>query len=106
MALSHEVEAQIAKRFADDARRDYRDVIAWASQPTRTYIVGLLRKGPNWPPEDDKRATSLNLHAMRRWKNAGAIVVGGWFIQNGKLTFEFHPWLAPDGIRIASPDEL
>lgn len=117
------------------ARRDYRDVIAWASKPTRTYIVGLLRKGPKWSPEDENGRTALNLELLRRWKESGAIFVGGWFtdfgdprglyiftvdsmaeaqtlvssdeaIQAGKLIFEFHPWLAPDGLRIASPDEL
>src|SRR5439155_22022598 len=39
------------------ARHDYRDVIAWASKPTRTYIVGILRKGPNWSPQDENGRT-------------------------------------------------
>ena len=117
------------------AKRDYRDVLAWASQPTRTYIVGLLRKGPHWSPDDENGRTHLSLEALRGWKKAGAVVVGGWFmdlgdprglyiftvdsieeaqalvqsddsIRSGKLMFEFHPWLAPDGLKIASPDEL
>jgi hypothetical protein len=121
--------------LVEAAKRDYRDVIAWASQPTRTYLVGLLRKGPQWSPEDENGRTHLSLEALRSWKNQGAIVVGGWFmdfgdprglyiftvdsideaqalvqsdeaIQSGKLMFEFHPWLAPDGLKIASPDEL
>jgi hypothetical protein len=117
------------------AKRDYRDVIAWASQPTRKYIVGLLRRGPNWTDEDQKRCTSLRHDNLRRWKKANAIFVGGMFVdfddprglyiftvdsieeaqalaqedpavQAGKLVFEFHPWLAPDGLKVASPDEL
>jgi hypothetical protein len=117
------------------AKRDYRDVIAWASQPTRTYIVGLLRRGPHWSPEDENGRTHLDTAVLKSWKKAGAIVVGGWFmdfgdprglyiftvgsveeaqalvqsdeaVRSGKLSFEFHPWLAPDGLKIASPDEL
>ena len=33
--------------LVEAAKRDYRDVILWASQPSRTYIIGLLRQGPN-----------------------------------------------------------
>jgi uncharacterized protein YciI len=120
--------------LAEAAKRDCRDVIAWASQPTRRYIVGLMRKGPQWTDEDQRKCTHLQHDALRRWKDAGAIVVGGMFVDfdeprglyiftvdsieeaqalvqadpaviAGKLTFEFHPWLAPDGLRIASPDE-
>lgn len=118
-----------------DAKHDYRDVIAAAMQPTRAYIVGLLRKGPNWTPADENGRTHLKVDLLREWKKTGAIFVGGWFvdfgdprglyiftvdsieeaqalvaadpaIENGKLAFEFHPWLAPDGMKIASPDEL
>jgi hypothetical protein len=117
------------------AKSDYRNVIAWASKPTRTYIVGLLRKGPNWGPTDENGRTHLSGELLRNWKDQGAILVGGWFmdfgdhrglyiftvdsveeaqalvqsdegIQSGKLMFEFHPWLAPAGLKIASPDEL
>jgi uncharacterized protein YciI len=117
------------------AKRDYRDVLAWASKPTRRYVVGLLRKGPNWEPRDENGRTHLNGKLLRTWKEQGAILVGGWFmdlgdhrglyifnvdsieeaqalvqsdeaIQSGKLVFDFHPWLAPAGLKIASPDEL
>ncbi len=121
--------------LVEAARRDYRDVIAWASKPTRRYIVGLLRKGPRWAPEDENGRTHLAAANLRQWKEAGAILVGGWFmdfgdprglyiftvdsveeaqalvesdaaLQAGKLVFEFHPWLAPDGLKIAAPEEL
>lgn len=121
--------------WAQAARRDYRDVIAAASKPTRLYIAGLLRKGPSWSPEDENGRTHLNPEVLRGWKDRGAILVGGWFmdpgdcrglylftvdsieeaqalaredetIRSGKLEFEFHPWLAPDGLKIASPEEL
>ena len=117
------------------ARRDYRDVLAWAQQPTRTYIVGLLHKGPLWGPEDENGRTHLEHASLRKWRDAGQCLVGGWFmdfgdprgmyiftvdsveearslvqedpaIQSEKLVFEFHPWLAPDGLKFASPDEL
>jgi hypothetical protein len=121
--------------MVEAAKRDFRDVIAWASQPTRTYVVGLLRKGPQWSAEDENGRTHLDHGHIKRWKALGAIVVGGWFVDfgdprglyiftvdsveearalvvsdpalaAGKLVFEFHPWLAPDGLKIASPDEL
>ena len=123
------------EELIEAAKRDYRDVIAWASQPTRTYIAGLLRKGPNWSPEDENGRTHLSPRLLKQWKDSGSIVAGGWFmdfgdprglyiftvdsveeaqslvageeaIRAGKLRFEFHPWLAPDGLKIASPDEL
>src|SRR5262249_11517726 len=47
------------EELVEAARRDYRDVIAWASQPTRTYIAGLLRKGPNWTDADEGGRTHL-----------------------------------------------
>lgn len=117
------------------AKIDYRDVLAWASQPTRVYIVGMLRKGPAWEPADDKLWTHLNYDRLRAWKKAGALVAAGPFkdagdprglyiftldtmaeaqeltqedeaIRSGKLVFEFHPWLAPEGLRFASLEEL
>jgi hypothetical protein len=119
----------------EDARRDWRDVLAWAQQPVRTYVAGILREGPAWTDDDDRRATGLDYNLLRQWKKDGHVVVGGWFtdrsdsrglylfavdsvaeaealvrndpsVQSGKLVFEFHPWLAPDGLRIARPDEL
>jgi len=123
------------EELVEAARRDYRDVLAWASKPTRRYVVGLVRKGPNWEPRDENGRTHLNGKLLRSWKEQGAILVGGWFmdfgdhrglyifnvdsieeaqtlvqsdeaIRSGKLIFEFHPWLAPAGLKIASPDEL
>lgn len=128
-------ETRRVEELVQHALRDYRDVIARASQPTRTYIVGLLRKGPRWSPQDENGRTHLNSAELKKWKAAGAIVAGGWFVDNGdprglyiftvdsiedarelvasdkaiqagKPEFEFHPWLAPDGLRFASPDEL
>jgi hypothetical protein len=121
--------------LVESAARDYRDVLAAASQPTRTYVVGLLRKGPAWSEKDEGGRTHLDPRQLQAWKHQGAVLVGGWFmdltdprglyiftvdsvaeaealvqsdpaVQSGKLVFEFHPWLAPDGLRIASPDEL
>lgn len=120
---SHLVEA---------AKRDYRDVIAWASHPQRTYIVGLLRPGPNAPAG---RKTSLRLASIQSWKKAGAIVIGGQCldgsafrglyiftvdsveaareltgmdpgIQSGELMFEFHPWITADGLQVEVPKDF
>lgn len=108
-----------------DARRDFRDVIAAASQPSRRYIVGVLRKGPQWSEADENGRTHLDRALIRDWKKAGAVLVGGWFmeftdprglyvftlesieetqqlvaqdpaIRDGRLVFEFHTWLAPE----------
>ncbi|MDP8991253.1 MAG: hypothetical protein M3N41_14375, partial [Acidobacteriota bacterium] len=49
------------------AKLDYRDVLAWASQPTRTYFVGLLRKGPHWSSEDENGRTHLDTKSLRSW---------------------------------------
>lgn len=128
-------EVKRVKELVEAAKRDYRDVLSWASQPTRTYIVGLLRKGRVWSPEDENGRTHLHPEAVRNWKKSGAILVGGWFmdlgdprglyiftvntsaeaqalvqsdeaIRSGKLMFEFHPWLAPLGLRVLSSEEL
>jgi hypothetical protein len=114
------------------AQRDYRDVIMWESNPTRTYIVGLLRRGPNAAPGDK---TTLKLASLKRWKDAGAITIGGLFIddsdargiyiftvdsveaalalagtdpaiQSGALMFEFHPWLTVDGLQVGVPKDF
>ena len=37
---------------------------------------------------------------------APALVEEDEAIRPGKMIFEFHPWLAPGGLKIASPDEL
>ncbi|MDP8989216.1 MAG: hypothetical protein M3N41_03950, partial [Acidobacteriota bacterium] len=39
-------------------------------------------------------------------EEAQALVQSDEAVRSGILRFEFHPWLAPDGIKIASPDEL
>src|SRR3954454_3447756 len=57
--------------LVEAARRDYRDVLAWAAQPTRTYIVGLLRKGPEWSAVDENGRTHLDRMVLRSWKDQG-----------------------------------
>ena len=123
------------EKLIEDARLDYRDVLAWAQQPTRRYYVGLLRKGPAWTPQDENGRTHLDAKLLREWKQSSLLPAGGWFtdfgdprgmyifttdtleeavalvqadpaIQSGKLVFEFHPWLAPDGLKFAKSDEL
>jgi hypothetical protein len=120
------------RKLLEIARRDYRDLIAMESNPTRTYIVGLLRPGPNAPAGDK---TTLNLNSLRRWKTAGAIAIGGLCVddgdvkgfyiftvesveaaqdlvrtdpgvQSGMLAFEFHEWLTADGLRVGVPKDF
>jgi len=111
------------------AKRDYRDVIMAATAPLRMYIVGLLRDGPNAVPG---RVHMLGADFIQKWRKAGAVVIGGRFqtkgdprgmyiftldsleaaealvqedpaIQSGRLRFEFHRWLAVDGLQIGKP---
>jgi hypothetical protein len=113
------------------AKRDYRDVIAWATQSTRRYVVGLLRNGPAGIPG---KFTSLQPALIQKWKRDDSIVVGGLSpgghalrgfyifkvesieaaealvaadpaIQSGQLRFEFHPWLAPAGLQVGIPSD-
>jgi hypothetical protein len=124
--------ADRVRELVDIARRDYRDLIAMESDPTRTYIVGLLRHGPNAPAGDK---TTLNLDSLRRWNKAGAIAIGGLCIdtgdvkgfyiftvesveaaqelvntdpgvQSGILIFEFHEWLTVDGLQVGVPKDF
>ncbi len=110
------------------ARRDYRDVLAWVQQPSRTYIAGVLRKGPNWTG----RVTHLQLRSLQSWKSAGRIIIGGLFrddtverglyifacdsvdeaqalaaedpgIESGELAFDFHRWISADGLQVGPP---
>jgi len=121
-------------KLVEDAQRDYRDVLSWASQPIRRYIAGILRKGPTWSSSDENGRTHLNGKLLMEWKKTGVLFVGGWFmdlgdargfyvftvdsieeakaltnadpaIQAGKLLFEFHPWQTPE-LRIAKSEEL
>jgi uncharacterized protein YciI len=123
-------DAARVRELVAAAKRDYRDVIAWAQQPLSTYVVGLLRKGPNWVP-----TARLDLALLRKWKEAGAVVIGGGFrddgdmrglyiftvdsaeaaqalvdsdpaIQSGALVFEFHPWLAADNLQVGAPKSI
>jgi len=123
-------DVERVRRLVKDAKRDYRDVIMWAAQPTRVYIVGVLRKGPNY-----KLGDTLKLASVKSWKDAGAIVIGGLFldegeargvyiftvdsieaaqaltasdpgIQAGKLQFEFHRWLTADGLQVGVPKDF
>lgn len=111
------------------AQDDYRDLFLMESNPMRKYVVGLLRKGPNAPAGDK---TMLQLKSLKRWKEAGAIVVGGRCvgqdevdgiyiftvdsleaaqtltsedpaIASGVLTFEFHHWMTVDGLQVGIP---
>jgi hypothetical protein len=117
--------------LVDAAKRDYRDVIAWASQRSRIYIVGLLRKGPNAHPH---RSDTLKLSSLEKWKRTGSIVIGGLSpengdfrglyiftlgsideaqalvsddpaIQSGSLRFEFHTWLTADSLQVGIPKD-
>jgi hypothetical protein len=117
--------------LVEAAKRDYRDVILWASQPSRTYIVGFLRNGPNALPG---RRDTLKLSSLEKWKRAGSIVIGGLSpengdfrglyiftvksiaeaqalvsddpaIQSGCLRFEFHAWLTADGLQVGVPKD-
>jgi hypothetical protein len=114
------------------AKRDFRDVVMWATQPTRTYFVGLLRIGPNGAPGDK---VTLQLPSLEKWKKAGAIVIGGLFldegdlrglyiftvdslaeaqalvesdpaIASGRLRFEFHLWMTADGLQVGVPKDF
>lgn len=111
------------------AKQDYRDVIAWATQSTRRYIVGLLRNGPATVPG---KFTTLQLSSIQQWKRDDSIVIGGLSpgdsdlrglyifqvdsieeaealvapdpaIQSGQLRFEFHTWLTADGLQVGIP---
>ena len=113
------------------AKRDYRDVIAWATQSTRRYVVGLLRNGPAALPG---KFTTLQPLSIQKWKRDDSIVVGGLSpaegdlrglyifkvssleaaealvaadpaIQSGELRFEFHTWLAPAGLQVGKPTD-
>jgi hypothetical protein len=113
------------------AKRDYRDVIAWAAQPTRRYVVGLLQLGP---AAIAGKFTILQTSSIQKWKREDSIVVGGLSpgddvlrgvyifkldsieaaealvaadpaIQSGELRFEFHSWLAPAGLQVGVPHD-
>ena len=125
-------EAARVRSLVEAARRDYRDVLMWESEPTRVYIVGLLRSGPNAGPEG---RITLQFASLRKWKDAGAIAVGGLFldetgarglyiftvdsveaaqalvsqdpgVQSGKLVFEFHRWMSADGLQVGVPRDF
>ncbi len=66
-------DVERVRSLVQAAKRDYRDVIVWASHPTRKYIVGILRPGPNAMPG---RAEKLNLSSLEKWKKDGTIVIG------------------------------
>ena len=70
------------RSLVDAAKLDYRDVISWATQPSRTYFIGLLRTGPNGLAGD--KAT-LDIASLKRWKQAGAIVIGGMCLDQSDL---------------------
>ena len=124
-------DVQRVEALVNMAKRDYRDVIMAEAQPNRTYVVGLLRKGPN----ATESFTSLSLASLSGWKKTGAIVIGGRCldqsellgfyvftvdsleaaqalvsgdpaIQSGQLAFEFHPWLTADGLKVGVPKQF
>jgi hypothetical protein len=119
------------RRLVQAAKRDYRDVIAWASQSTRRYVVGLLRDGPGAIPG---KFTTLQPSSIQKWKRDDSIVVGGLSpdggdfrglyifkvdsiaeaealagtdpaIQSGRLRFDFHIWLTAAGSQVGVPSE-
>jgi hypothetical protein len=125
-------DVERVRRLVKVAHHDYRDLIVMESNPTRTYIVGLLRRGPNARAGDK---TTLKLASLKKWKDAGAITIGGLFlddmdirgiyiftvdsveaaqalvavdpgIQSGGLMFEFHPWLTVDGLQVGVPKDF
>src|SRR5258708_21660824 len=73
-------EVDRVRSLVEAAKRDYRDVIMWASHPSRTYIVGILRRGPNAAPGSHE---TLKLSSLEKWKKAGLIVIGGLFLEEG-----------------------
>jgi hypothetical protein len=114
------------------ARRDYRDLIVMESNPTRKYIMGLLRRGPAASADD---RTTLKIDSLKKWRAAGAIVIGGLCldqsdckglyiftvdsveaatelvntdpgVQAQLLTFEFHEWLTADGLQVGVPKDF
>ncbi|HTR35614.1 MAG TPA: YciI family protein [Bryobacteraceae bacterium] len=116
------------RKLVEMAKQDYRDVIVAESHPNRTYFAGLLRPGPN----AKGGFLSLKLASLEAWKKAGAIVIGGRFmddggvfglyifavdsleqarelvsrdpgVQSGELQFEFHPWFTADGLQVGVP---
>jgi mRNA degradation ribonuclease J1/J2 len=120
------------RKLVKMAQRDYRDVIVMESHPTRKYIVGILRRGPN-ASADDK--TTLKVDSLKRWKDDGAIVIGGLCLDgsdfkglyiftvdsvqtaqdlvatdpgvaSGMLVFEFHEWLTVDGLQVGVPKDF
>jgi hypothetical protein len=124
-------EVERIRGLVKAAKRDYRDVIAWATQSTRRYVVGLLRNGP---AAISGKFTSLQPSSIQQWKRDDSIVVGGLSpgdddlrglyifkldsveavealvaadpaIQSGKLRFELHTWLAPAGLQVGIPSD-
>lgn len=125
-------QARRIRSLVDAAKVDYRDVIAAATQPSRTYFIGLLRTGPNGRFDD--KAT-LDIACLKRWKQAGAIVIGGMCldrsdlrglyiftldtieevqklietdpgIASGRLKLELHPWTTADGLQVGVPRDF
>jgi hypothetical protein len=125
-------DVERVRRLVKVANHDYRDLIMMESNPTRTYIVGLLRRGPNARAGDK---TTLKPASLKKWKDAGAIMIGGLFlddsdargiyiftvnsveaarvlvdtdpgVQSGALKFEFHPWLTVDGLQVGVPKDF
>jgi len=119
------------RMLVDMAKHDYRDVIMAESHPSRTYWVGLLRRSPG----DLGGFAHLRPESLEKWKEAGAIVIGGMClddsdllgvyiftvdsveeayavastdpaIESGRLYFEFHPWLTADGLQVGVPKEF
>jgi hypothetical protein len=124
-------DVQRIRDLVKAAKRDYRDVISWATQSTRRYVVGLLRNGPAAIPG---KFTTLQPSSIQKWKRDDSIVVGGLSpadddlrglyifkidsieaaeavvaadpaIQSGQLRFEFHSWLAPAGLQVGIPSD-
>jgi hypothetical protein len=48
----------------------------------------------------------MYVFAVDSVEEAEGLVAEDPAVQSGKLAFEFQPWLAPAGLKFASPDEL
>jgi uncharacterized protein YciI len=114
--------------WAQEARRDFRDVIVAAeNQRFRTYVLWILHKGANW---EGPLGTQQKAHyaAVRAMKEAGKLLLGGqlldeeesWLyiflvdspeearllaeadpaIQSGHFGHELRPWRALEGLRM------
>jgi len=99
------------------------------------YVVGFFHRGPNWTAEqtdETRRMQEAHLANFQKLAEAGKLIVGGPFGDNGdlrgmlifkpesvdealklmdadptlkagRLTLDLHPWFAAAGLRINPP---